>query len=96
MVHLTDIQSRALAAVQRAWPDTQIAVVGAVALGAHIELSYRSTDDLDLALAIEMDDFPGRLPGMENWRRHPKMEHRFYGWRAISIVLDCLRIHAVS
>ena len=25
-----------------------------------------------------MDDFPGRLPGMENWRRHPKMEHRFY------------------
>ena len=78
MVALTGPQTQALIGVQRAWPEADIAVVGAVALSTHIELSYRRTDDLDLVLALDMEQFPGPLPRMAGWQQHRSIEHRFY------------------
>ncbi len=78
MVPLTEAQAKALAAIADAWPDTEIALIGALALGHRIPMDHRGTDDLDLAVAIPIEGFPGPLPSLEGWRRHRKMAHRFF------------------
>jgi hypothetical protein len=38
----------------------------------YYEMRWRQTTDVDLALAIELRDFPGALPERPGWKRHPK------------------------
>ncbi len=79
MVPLSDWQASALAAIEGAFPDSEVVLIGALALGHHIPMDHRTTDDLDLAVAIPiripMKDFPGPLV---QWERHKKVEHRFF------------------
>jgi predicted nucleotidyltransferase len=77
MVPLTPRQLDALADVKAAWPDTKIALIGALALACHIRLQ-RLTDDLDLVVAIAADGLPGPLATRPAWTPHPRMEHRFF------------------
>lgn len=78
MVPLTPFQAAALAAIRAAWPDTEAILIGALALGHHIPMDHRTTDDLDLAIAVPIEDFPGPLSSLEGWRRDARMEHRFF------------------
>lgn len=75
MVPLTAPQAAALAAIRAAFPDSDVVLIGALALGHHIPMEHRTTDDLDLAVAMPMEGFPGPL---ERWERHRKMQHRFF------------------
>lgn len=47
MVPLTSRQADALAAIQDAFPDADVVLIGALALGHHISMEHRHTDDLD-------------------------------------------------
>lgn len=78
MVPLTDSQVAALVAIREAWPDADLLLIGALALGHHIPMAHRVTNDLDLAVAISLDRFPGALLDLPDWKRDPKMEHRFF------------------
>lgn len=78
MVPLTESQAKALAAIALAWPDTEILLIGALALGRHIPMSHRTTNDLDLAVAVAIEDFPGPITSLKGWAPHPKKkEHCF-------------------
>lgn len=78
MVPLTRRQAEALAAIRDAWPNSEMVLIGALALGQYISMAYRKTDDIDLALAIPMEDFPGPMTSLNGWTLDPNMEHRFY------------------
>ncbi|MCA9608751.1 MAG: hypothetical protein KC619_24275 [Myxococcales bacterium] len=79
MVHLTPSQLEVIREIRHEWPDTPLALIGALALGAHIDMSYRQTEDVDLALAISMDAFPAGLPGRPGWKQVAGREHNFLG-----------------
>jgi predicted nucleotidyltransferase len=70
---LTAARLDALRSLRAAYPDAEIAIIGATALAFHIDMTWRTSVDLDLVIAVAAADLdPSRLPG---WRRHPKLEH---------------------
>jgi len=70
---LADAQLDALRSLRAGYPDAEIAIIGATALAFHIDMTWRTSVDLDLVIAVSAADLdPSRLPG---WRRHPKLEH---------------------
>lgn len=76
MSRLSAAQLDALRTLREAFPDAEIAIIGAAALGFHIDMTWRTSVDLDLVIAVSASDLePSRLP---EWRRHPKLEH---SWR---------------
>ena len=77
MVVLTDEQLAALRDVRAVWPDADLFLIGAQALAAHIDMSHRHTEDLDLAVAVSLAEFPAELPHRSGWEQHPKRTHHF-------------------
>lgn len=77
MVPLTPPQRAALAAVRQAWPDVDIALVGALAVGCHIQMAHRQTNDLDLVVAVAAEALYDGLNALAGWTQDPKKEHRF-------------------
>jgi len=59
------------------WAPERFVLIGAVTLGCFLDMRWRGTADLDLALAISLEEFLGEelVPG---WRRDRWMEHRWY------------------
>lgn len=79
MVALTPLHLEAIEAVAATWPSAPRILIGALALGSHIDLIHRHTDDLDLAVAVSPDAFPGALGERPGWSRDAYIEHRFLG-----------------
>ena len=67
----------ALRELTELWVDRKIALVGASALGCHIDMSWRKTSDLDLGVAVELDEYPAGLEVREGWTQDGKYEHRW-------------------
>jgi len=40
-------------------------------------MTWRKTADVDLVVAVEIDEFPGELVERPGWTQHPHLEHRF-------------------
>ena len=58
MSALTDAQLDALRTLQRAYPARRIALIGAAALGLRLDMKWRHSADLDLAIAIGWRSLP--------------------------------------
>ena len=73
---LVEDQLAAIREIQELWPEAQIVIIGATALGFYFDMSWRHTADVDLVLALTLDALPDLLdrPG---WRRHPTREYEF-------------------
>ncbi len=73
---LSPEQVQVLARLRRAWPDRQVVLIGAAALGAHLPMTWRRTADLDLTVVADSASVAVDLQhlGLE---RHPKVEHRW-------------------
>ncbi|MFW6023330.1 MAG: nucleotidyl transferase AbiEii/AbiGii toxin family protein [Myxococcota bacterium] len=65
-----------LRAVQARLGVEKVVVIGAAAVGAR-QLTSRLSDDLDLAIAVDLDDYPGAIAGLPGWRQHPKKAQRW-------------------
>jgi hypothetical protein len=76
-VSLSAAQVAALRELDEQWPEAKTVIIGATALGFYYEMRWRQTADVDLALAIELRDFPGALPERPGWKRHPRKQHEF-------------------
>jgi predicted nucleotidyltransferase len=59
------------------WTPERFVLIGAAALGCFLDMRWRGTADLDLTLAISLEEFLDErlVPG---WRRDQWMEHRWY------------------
>ncbi len=74
---LTPDQARAIEAIVEQCPDHRAVIVGASALGFYFDMMWRETADVDLAIAIELADFPGGIDTLEGWKPGNR-EHEFY------------------
>jgi hypothetical protein len=70
-------QIDALRQLTHLWMPERFVLIGAAALGCFLDMRWRGTADLDLALAISLEEFLDErlVPG---WRRDRRMEHRWY------------------
>lgn len=62
---------------------TEVVVIGAVAYATFVDDANRHTGDVDVAVALDMDDFQQlrRLLAERNWTQRPQRENRWYGPR---------------
>jgi predicted nucleotidyltransferase len=67
---LTPSQLRALGEVARMWTGVPVALIGASALACQIPSYRRETNDLDLVIAIDLED-AGKLVELAGWRPLP-------------------------
>lgn len=74
---LTETQVAAVRDLSQAWPNRKVVIIGATALGFYFDMQWRKTADVDLALAIDLDEFPGPLVAQYRWRQHPHKDHEF-------------------
>ena len=66
----------ALRTVRAAFPRAKIALIGATALGLHVKMTWRTSIDLDLVIAVAVSEIDAtKLPG---WQRDRRQPHR---WR---------------
>lgn len=74
---LTGNQVAALRELEEVWPQASAVIIGATALGFYYDTSRRQTADVDLAVAVELEEFPGALPDRPGWSQHSRKEHEF-------------------
>lgn len=81
-------QRRALEQLIELWKDgPRFVLVGAAAINCH-RPSPRRTYDLDIVIAVPLEEFPAGLDRVKGWTRHPK---RLHEWRAPgSVSVDLL------
>lgn len=82
---LTPAQISALREVKEVWPDRASAVIGAAALGFYYEMDWRKTADVDLVVALEIDEFPGRLAARPGWDQHPERAHELQSHHGVKL-----------
>ncbi len=78
MTNITSSQVAALRELEEVWPNTKVVIIGATALGFYYDMKWRKTIDVDLALTLELEDFPGTLLGRPGWKQHPKQGARVH------------------
>jgi predicted nucleotidyltransferase len=86
--HLTSAQVDALRSLTALWGDTRWCLIGASALGCHLDMRWRGTGDLDLVLAVDEGTFPAGLDTLEGWRRDRVKEHEWHGpgWVQVDVL----------
>jgi predicted nucleotidyltransferase len=77
-------QIEAIRDVRDSFPGVDVLLIGAFGLGHHIDLGYRATNDVDLAVAVELDEFPGALT-TRLARTEDRYEHRFTTEQDVSL-----------
>jgi hypothetical protein len=75
-VNLSSAQIAALEEISQIWPDRAMVIIGATALGLFVEMRWRQTADLDLVIAIGVDDLQAiaQRPG---WHQSALRQHEF-------------------
>lgn len=73
----TPQQMSALRTLARVWSTHPFVLIGASALGCFMRMRWRKTGDLDLVLALSVEDYPAGLERDAGWTRHPHRENRW-------------------
>jgi predicted nucleotidyltransferase len=82
---LTREQTDTLRALRHVWLNQPLVVIGAVALGCHIPMRWRRTNDLDITVAVGIDRIDDLL-GETGWTRpDERLRHRFEGPQGIRV-----------
>ena len=75
----------ALRVLSNAWPGGEMVVVGASALRCHMPMGWRTSEDLDLSVALSLASAVaaiGRLPG---WTQDPWQEQRWHSPAGVAV-----------
>ncbi len=73
----TDDQREALRLLRGVWPNEPIVVIGAAALGWHVEMTWRRTNDLDLTVTVSPERIADDLSRHGAFRRG-RAEHVWF------------------
>ncbi|HUH06128.1 MAG TPA: nucleotidyl transferase AbiEii/AbiGii toxin family protein [Kofleriaceae bacterium] len=84
---LTAHQLAALRDLDEVWPGVNTVIIGATALGCFFDMQWRRTVDVDLVIALEIDEVPGALIGRAGWVQHPRKEHELVSPHGVKIDL---------
>jgi hypothetical protein len=85
----TPEQRDALCRVVDTWPDSKLVLIGAAALGCHVSMTWRRTNDIDVTIVADIATVTAQLRAI-GFTRDPKREHR---WRAHNgVVFDVLPV----
>jgi predicted nucleotidyltransferase len=84
-VTLTPAQIAALRELEQVFVDRSIVIIGATALGFYYDMAWRKTADLDLLVAVELDQFPGGLAEREGWEQRGNKEHEFLAPNSVKL-----------
>ena len=60
-------QKSTLRALSQLWQDTPFCLVGATALGCHLDRQWRRTEDLDICVSVSVDENPAGLVSLPGW-----------------------------
>ncbi len=71
----TPEQASVLRRLRTIWSEEKLVVIGATAIGCHLEFRWRKTQDLDLTLAADIDECRQSLERLPGWVRHERIEH---------------------
>ncbi|WP_143741878.1 nucleotidyl transferase AbiEii/AbiGii toxin family protein [Thiorhodovibrio frisius] len=74
---LNKIQIETLRDLCHIYPESKSTLIGAVALGFYLEVSWRKTADIDLVVALGRNEILTTLSQYSDWTRHPTRECRF-------------------
>ncbi len=66
----------ALKALRRLWPERRCVLVGATALDVWLELRWRKTEDLDLALELTIEELASGMATLSGWSRQSEQRWR--------------------
>ena len=80
MIGLDAAQRAALQQLAVALGDTPWVLIGATALACQNDMDWRRTDDIDVVVAVALDDLPATLCRLPGWQRDPRREHR---WKSV-------------
>jgi hypothetical protein len=56
---LTTAQVSILHELEEAWPERTMVIFGATALGFYYDMTWRKTANVDLIVAVRLNEFPG-------------------------------------
>ncbi len=73
----TEEQIEALHILGGLWGQESFVLIGATALDCFMEMNWRGTHDLDLMVALSIDEYRSGLANLAGWRRHPVLEHEW-------------------
>ena len=71
MSAFTERHVRAVRSLRAIWPSARLVVVGGLAVQHHTEMQWRTTNDIDFAIGIEIEEFPGKLEAASDWANDP-------------------------
>lgn len=75
---LTKAQLSAVESLVALWGTRKLVLIGARALGCHLPLTWRLTEDLDLTVSITLEEYPSGLETIPGWRQDPRATKRWY------------------
>jgi len=61
--------------LRRVWPEDKFVVIGATAVGFHLDFCWRTTRDLDLSIAADIEECQEALENRPGWIRHERILH---------------------
>jgi len=77
MTTLPESQIEALRELKGLWPEAKVSLIGASALTCLLSSFHRQTYDLDVTVAISLDELPSELRRLAGWRQDEQLEHRW-------------------
>jgi len=85
MIPFLPEEIKALRDLANVWPDERMVLLGASALRCFLEMSWRTTEDLDLLVAASVADALAALALLERWVQDPHREHRWRSGSGIAV-----------
>jgi len=77
MTGFTPEQAAVLRSLRGSWAEEKFVVIGATAIGCHLDFRWRKTRDLDLSIAAGIEECRKALERIPGWIRHERIEHEW-------------------
>ncbi len=93
---LSNAQISALKPLCHLWPEVPVVLIGGVALAFSGKLSHRTTEDLDLVVAIPIPKVDRDLASLEDWKHSEDVPHRWHAPDGVRVDILPVPVEALA
>lgn len=93
---LSNAQISALKSLCQLWPEVPVVLIGGVALSVSGNLSHRTTEDLDLVVAIPTAEVDCALASLEGWEHSEDIPHRWHAPHGVRVDILPVPLEALA